>query len=103
MGNTGDEQTLGIDAVFGGYPLNKITRDQISAWVQKMVSAGKKPSTIAWRDKLRPWGDGVYRIELLTVCGNPRRTTSLAAGVAASRPSHAWDGRPWVGAGWISA
>ena len=37
---------LGIDAVFGGYPLNKITREQISAWVQKMVAAGKKPSTV---------------------------------------------------------
>jgi hypothetical protein len=45
-------------------------------------------------------GNVVYRI---TVCGNPWRTTSLAAGVAASRPSHAWDGRPGVGAGWISA
>jgi integrase len=42
----GDGKTLGIDAVFGGYPLNKITRDQISAWVQKMVAAGKKPSTV---------------------------------------------------------
>lgn len=42
----GDGKTLGIDAMFGGYPLNKITRDQISAWVQKMVAAGKKPSTV---------------------------------------------------------
>lgn len=42
----GDGKTLGIDAVFGGYPLNKITREQISAWVQKMVGAGKKPSTV---------------------------------------------------------
>lgn len=42
----GDGKTLGIDAVFGGYPLNKITRGQISAWVQKMVAAGKKPSTV---------------------------------------------------------
>jgi integrase len=42
----GDCKTLGIDAVFGGYPLNRITRDQISAWVQKMVGAGKKPSTV---------------------------------------------------------
>lgn len=42
----GDGKTLGIDAVFGGYPLNKITREQISAWVQKMVAAGKKPSTV---------------------------------------------------------
>jgi hypothetical protein len=32
--------------VFGGYPLNKITRDQISAWVEKMVAAGKTPSTV---------------------------------------------------------
>ncbi|GFG73583.1 hypothetical protein MBOT_09480 [Mycobacterium botniense] len=42
----GDGKTLGIDATFGGYPLNKITRDQISMWVQKMVVAGKKPSTV---------------------------------------------------------
>jgi hypothetical protein len=42
----GDGKTLGIDAVFGGYPLNKITREQISTWVRKMVAAGKKPSTV---------------------------------------------------------
>lgn len=42
----GDGKTLGIDAVFGGYPLNKITRTYISDWVQRMVSAGKKPSTV---------------------------------------------------------
>jgi integrase len=42
----GDGKTFGIDVVFGGYPLNKITRDQISAWVEKMVAAGKKPSTV---------------------------------------------------------
>ena len=42
----GDGKTLGIDAVFGGYPLNKITRPYISAWVQKMIAAGKKPSTV---------------------------------------------------------
>jgi hypothetical protein len=32
--------------VFGGYPVDKITRDQISARVQKMVAAGKKPTTV---------------------------------------------------------
>ena len=42
----GDGKTLGIDAVFGGYPLNKITRPYINAWVQKMMAAGKKPSTV---------------------------------------------------------
>jgi integrase len=42
----GDGKTLGIDAVFGGYPLNKITREYIQAWVQSMVTAGKKPSTV---------------------------------------------------------
>ncbi|GAS89383.1 tyrosine-type recombinase/integrase [Mycolicibacterium brisbanense] len=42
----GDGKTLGIDAVFGGYPLNKITRTYISDWVQRLVSAGKKPSTV---------------------------------------------------------
>jgi integrase len=43
---TGDGKTLGIDAVFGGYPLNKITRPYIQAWIQQMVDAGKKPSTV---------------------------------------------------------
>lgn len=42
----GDGKILGIDAVFGGYPLNKITRPYISAWVQKMIAVGKKPSTV---------------------------------------------------------
>lgn len=42
----GDGKTLGIDAVFGGYPLNSITREQISDWVQRMQAAGKKPSTV---------------------------------------------------------
>lgn len=37
---------LRIDAVFGGYPLNAITREYISAWVARMKAAGKKPSTI---------------------------------------------------------
>jgi integrase len=35
-----------IDAVFGGYPLNAITRDDISNWVARMSKAGKRPSTI---------------------------------------------------------
>ncbi|MFG1933036.1 site-specific integrase [Mycobacterium sp. NPDC048908] len=42
----GDGKTLGIDAVFGGYPLNKITREYIQAWVNRLTDAGKKPSTI---------------------------------------------------------
>jgi integrase len=37
---------LRIDAVFGGYPLNAIKRADISDWVQRMVRAGKKPSTV---------------------------------------------------------
>lgn len=37
---------LRIDAVFGDYPLNAITREYISAWVARMKNAGKKPSTI---------------------------------------------------------
>jgi integrase len=37
---------LRIDAVFGGYPLNCITREQISEWVQRMQAAGKRPSTV---------------------------------------------------------
>jgi len=37
---------LGIDARFGGYPVNKITRQQISGWVEAMAADGKKPSTV---------------------------------------------------------
>ncbi len=37
---------LRIDAVFGDYPINKITRDQISDWVARMSAAGKAPSTV---------------------------------------------------------
>jgi integrase len=39
-------QKLSIDATFGGYPLNKITREQITAWVEAMKAAGKHPVTI---------------------------------------------------------
>ena len=42
----GDGKTLGIDSVFGGYPLNKITREYIQAWVNRLTDAGKKPSTV---------------------------------------------------------
>jgi integrase len=42
----GDGKTLGIEAVFGGYPLNKITREYIQAWINQLTAAGKKPSTI---------------------------------------------------------
>lgn len=42
----GDGKTLGIDAVFGGYPLNKITREYIQEWVNKLTEADKKPSTV---------------------------------------------------------
>lgn len=42
----GDGKTLGIDAVFGGYPLNKITREYTQAWVNRLTEAGKKPSTV---------------------------------------------------------
>jgi integrase len=42
----GDGKTLGIDAVFGGYPLNKITREYIQEWVNRLTAARKKPSTV---------------------------------------------------------
>jgi integrase len=42
----GDMQHLGIDAVFGGYPLNAIKREDIALWVQRMLDAGKAPSTV---------------------------------------------------------
>jgi integrase len=37
---------LRIDTVLGDYPINAITRDDISQWVAAMVTAGKKPSTV---------------------------------------------------------
>jgi integrase len=37
---------LRIDIVFGGYPLNAVRREQIADWVQRMINAGKKPSTV---------------------------------------------------------
>lgn len=42
----GDGKTLGIDAVFGAYPLNKITREYIQEWVNELIDAGKQPSTV---------------------------------------------------------
>lgn len=42
----GDMAELGIDATFGGYPLNAITREYISQWVQRLTGAGKAPSTV---------------------------------------------------------
>ncbi|WP_006247227.1 tyrosine-type recombinase/integrase [Mycolicibacterium tusciae] len=42
----GDGKTLGIDAVFGGYPLNKITRTYIQEWVNRLTLAGKAASTV---------------------------------------------------------
>lgn len=42
----GDAKQLGIDAVFGGYPLRAIKREYISEWVTRLVQAGKKPSTV---------------------------------------------------------
>jgi integrase len=35
-----------LDTTFGGYPLNKITRADISAWVERRTREGKRPSTI---------------------------------------------------------
>jgi integrase len=42
----GDGKTFGIDAVFGGYPLNKITREYIQEWINRLTDAGRKPSTV---------------------------------------------------------
>ncbi|RAU93500.1 site-specific integrase [Mycobacterium colombiense] len=42
----GDMRQLGIDAVFGGYPLNAIKRDDVQQWVNRMIDAGKKASTV---------------------------------------------------------
>lgn len=37
---------LRIDSVFGGYPVNRIRREDVQKWVQRMIDAGKKPSTV---------------------------------------------------------
>jgi integrase len=37
---------LRIDNTFGDYPINAITRDDISQWVARMKAADKRPSTI---------------------------------------------------------
>lgn len=42
----GQMSKLGIDAVFGAYPVKAITRDQVSTWVAALSKAGKKPSTV---------------------------------------------------------
>lgn len=38
--------TASLDATFGGYPLNRITRERITGWIDARVRAGKRPSTI---------------------------------------------------------
>ena len=48
----GNGKVLGIDAVFGGYPLNAITRQQISEWVQRLTDAGKAPPTVRYQHSL---------------------------------------------------
>jgi integrase len=45
----GDGKTIGIDAVFGSYPLNAVKREHISAWVAQLAEAGKKPPTIRYQ------------------------------------------------------
>lgn len=47
---------LSIDAVFGGYPLNAIKREQITAWVADMKAAGKKPGDHSARAQHRAPG-----------------------------------------------
>ena len=44
-----DGTTLSIDAVFGAYPINAITREQITAWISKLTAAGKSPSTVRYK------------------------------------------------------
>ena len=37
---------LRIDDVFGSWPVNRISREQVQDWVNRMVAAGKAPSTV---------------------------------------------------------
>lgn len=39
-------QPLRIDASFGDYPLNKITHDDVQAWVNRLVASGRQPSSV---------------------------------------------------------
>lgn len=39
-------QPLRIDPTFGDYPLNCITRDDVQAWVNRLVASGRKPSSV---------------------------------------------------------
>lgn len=39
-------QPLRIDPSFGDYPLNKITHDDVQAWVNRLVASGRQPSTV---------------------------------------------------------
>ncbi|MGB8791042.1 MAG: site-specific integrase, partial [Mycobacterium sp.] len=32
--------------MFGAYPVNKIAREDIQSWVNRLTSAGKKPGTV---------------------------------------------------------
>lgn len=36
----------GIDATWGGWPINKMTRTGLSEWVEALTTAGAKPSTV---------------------------------------------------------
>lgn len=39
-------QPLRIDPSFGDYPLNKITHDDVQAWVNRLVASGRHPSSV---------------------------------------------------------
>jgi hypothetical protein len=42
----GGMREIGIDAVFGGNPVNAVTRDRIVGWIADLTAAGKKPNTV---------------------------------------------------------
>ena len=44
--NGNSTAVLAIIATFGGKAVGAITRQQIADWVQRMVAAGKSPSTV---------------------------------------------------------
>ena len=63
----GDGKTLGVDAVFGGYPLNKITRPYINAWCRRwslpassLPPCGMRTSWCGWCWR-RLWRMGGWR------------------------------------------
>lgn len=80
-------QPARIDPAFGDYPLNKITHDDVQAWINRLVASGRQPSSVrnlffvvrqvlAWAVKTKKIA--ANPAEHVQLPGN--RTTSVAKG-----------------------